>query len=107
MPCWKIGIVKVKATLPFIVSVPLSILSVSEYSAVPVRSKLGFLVFFSLSNSISLFWISFFINSSDKLLLSAFFSISFKLRLILIFITLSKSIASKPTIRLKLFSPID
>ena len=39
--------VNVKEIEPFVVSVPASILPPSEYSADPVKSKLGFFVFFS------------------------------------------------------------
>ena len=43
---------------PFVVSVPASILPSSEYSADPVKSRLGFLVVFSFKSRISLFLIS-------------------------------------------------
>ena len=46
-------ITKVKEIEPFVVSVPASILPPYEYSADPVKSRLGFLVFFTFNRRIS------------------------------------------------------
>ena len=74
-----VGIVNVKTIETLVVWVPASILPPSEYSADPVKSRLGFLVVFSFKRIISLFLISFLINWRFKLLTIALSIIENKL----------------------------
>ena len=49
--CWNIGIVSVNPIVPFVFSVPESILPESEYSTEVDKSKVGLLLSFSLARS--------------------------------------------------------